>query len=133
MVARRNPRFDLRPKDEYMKSLLRPLLSLFVALCLTPAAVFAQAKVSELSDAHDHSLVSRYAGSVLQNAADERFASVRVPAGPGRMGDGGLLFDKATTVEGHVSALFYVAPKERSALEVFRNYQAALKGAGFAV
>ena len=116
-----------------MKSLLRPLLFLFVALCLTPAAVFAQGKVSELPGAHDHSLVSRYAGSVLQNAAVERFASVRVPAGPGRMGDGGLLFDKATTVEGHVSALFYVAPKERSALEVFRNYQAALKGAGFAV
>src|SRR6185295_4287065 len=59
--------------------------------------------------------------------------SVRVPAGPGRLGDSGLLFDKATTVEGHVSALFYVVPKERSALEVFRNYQAALKGAGFAM
>ena len=114
-----------------MTYIRRRLLILLIALGLSPVAVFAQAKVSELPGAKDHSLVSRYAGSVLQNAADERFASVRVPAGPGRMNGSELVFDKSTTVEGHVSAFFYVAPKERSALEVFRNYQAALKGAGF--
>lgn len=114
-----------------MKSLLRRLLFLLIALPAT-AAIFAQAaKVSELPGAHDHSLVSRFAGSVLQNAADEKYAAIRVPGGPGRLNNGELAFDKVTSVEGHVSALFYVAPKERSALEVFRNYQAALKGAGF--
>jgi len=91
---------------------------------LLPAtsSVFAQAKVSEVPGARDHSLVSRYAGSVLQNFADEKYAAIQVPAGPSRV-----------DVEGHVSSYFYVAPKERSALEVFRNYQAALKGAGFAI
>ena len=64
--------------------------------------------------------------------ADENYASIRVPAGPGRIGNGGLKFENAPTVEGHVSAFFYVAPTERSALEVFRNYQSALKSAGFA-
>jgi outer membrane protein OmpA-like peptidoglycan-associated protein len=121
------------PQDDYMMPLPRPLLFLLIALCLSPSALCAQAAISELPGARDHSLVSRFAGSVLQNAADERFASVRVPAGPGRTGDGGLVFGNATTVEGHVSAFFYVAPKERSALEVFRNYQTALKGAGFAM
>src|SRR5262245_5823116 len=100
-----------------MTSLTRPLLSLLVTLCLVPSGVFAQTRISELPGVKDHSLVSRFAGSVLQNAADERFASVRVPAGPGRMADSGLAFARATTVEGHVSAFFYVAPKERSALE----------------
>jgi hypothetical protein len=62
----------------------------------------------------------------------EPFASVRVLAWPGRYGaDGKLAFDKSTTVEGKVRGFFYVQPKERSALEVFRNYQSALTQAGF--
>ena len=48
------------------------------------------------------------------------------------MGQGSaLVFDKSTAVEGRLSSYFYVQPKERSALEVFRNYQAALQQSGF--
>lgn len=113
-----------------MTSSLRRLLILLVLLTAT-SSVFAQSRISEVPGAHDPSLVSRFAGSVLQNVADEKYASIQVPAGPGRLANGGLVFDKVTTVEGHVGSWFYVAPRERSALEVFRNYQAALKGAGF--
>ena len=111
---------------------MRRLLFLFLVLP-TASSVFAQAKVSEVPGVHDPVLVSRFAGSVLQNAADEKYASIRVPAGPGRVENAGLTFANATPVEGHVSTFFYVAPRERSALEVFRNYQSALKGAGFAM
>ena len=103
---------------------------LLIAACAA-SSVFAQAKVSELPGARDHRLISRFAGSVLENMSDERFASIRVPAGPGHGGGSLVAFDKVATVEGHVSAYFYVAPKERSALEVFRNYESALRGAGF--
>lgn len=105
-----------------------PLLLLIAASTAT-----AQTKISELPGAHDHNLISRYTGSILVNMANENFASVRVPAGPGRFNNSELTFDKATTVEGHISAYFYVAPKERSALEVFRNYQSALTSGGFTV
>jgi outer membrane protein OmpA-like peptidoglycan-associated protein len=92
----------------------------------------AQTKATELAGAKDHPLISRYAGSVLQNASTESFASVRIPGGPGRYGpDSKLAFAKSTAVEGKVSAFFYIEPKERGALEVFRNYQAALTQAGF--
>lgn len=89
----------------------RHLSFLLPALPATTAA-FSQARVPEVPGSHDHSLVSRFAGSVLQNVADEKYASVRVPAGPGRIGNGGLTFDKVTAVEGHVSSYFYVAPKD---------------------
>lgn len=82
----------------------------------------------------DHPVDSRYAGSVLQNAAQENFVVLRVPAGPGRRGpNGSLVFDKSTAVEGRLDSYFDVQPKERSVLEVFRNYQAALQQSGFAV
>ena len=70
---------------------------------------------------------------MLQNAASEPFAAIRVPGGPGRYGPGDkLVFDRSFTVEGRISAFVYVGPKERSALEVLRYYQTALSQAGFA-
>ena len=92
----------------------------------------AQTKASEMAGTKDHPMISRYAGSVLQNAAQENFVALRIPGGPGRFGPGSaLVFDKSTAVEGRLSSYFYVQPKERSALEVFRNYQAALQQSGF--
>lgn len=104
---------------------------LLIGCGLGPVAI-AQTKASEMAGARDHPMVSRYAGSVLQNAAQENFVALRVPAGPGRAGpNGSLVFDKSTAVEGRLGSYFYVQPKERSALEVFRNYQAALQQSGF--
>lgn len=50
-----------------------PLLLLIAASTVT-----AQTKIAELPGAHDHNLISRYAGSILVNIANENFASVRV-------------------------------------------------------
>ena len=112
---------------------LRPLyfaLSLFLACTALPAA--AKPGVSEMPGANDHPLVSRYSGAVLENAADERFESVRMPAGPARFDAGSkLVFDKAAQVEGRIRSYFYVGPEGRTALEVFRNYQVVLSQAGF--
>lgn len=103
------------------------------ALAAEVASAFAQTGPVELSSTKDSALISRYSGSVLQNAASEPFAAIRVPGGPGRCGPGDkLVFDRSFTVEGRISAHVYVGPKERSALEVFRNYQTALSQAGFA-
>jgi len=106
---------------------------LLLILALGTATSASAQTATEMPGAKDSAVISRYAGSVLQNAASESFAAVRVPAGPGHFGaDGKLVFDKVVPVEGRVSAYFYVGPKERTALEVFRNYQAALSQGGFA-
>jgi OmpA-OmpF porin, OOP family len=105
---------------------------LLISLVAAALPALSQTKSVELSGAKDHPLISRYAGAVLQNASTEAFAQLRVPAGPGQYGsDGKLSFAKATTVEGKVSGYFYIAPKERGALEVFKNYQTAIGQAGF--
>jgi OmpA-OmpF porin, OOP family len=110
--------------------------TLFAALLLIGCGfgqvAVAQSKATEMAGANDHPMVSRYAGSVLHNATQENFVALRVPGGPGRFGASDkLVFDKFTAVEGRVSSYFYIQLKERSALEVFRNYQAALLQAGF--
>ncbi|WP_422013389.1 OmpA family protein [Roseateles sp.] len=95
-----------------------------VPLLLAAAvAAHAQKAPTELRGASDHPLVSRYAGAVLQDAAQENFAALKVPVS--------AALDQAQVVEGRVNGYFYIAPKGRSALEVFRNYQAALTQAGF--
>ena len=96
-----------------------------------PVAV-AQTKATEMAGAKDHPMVSRYASSVLQSTAQENFVALRIPGGPGRFGAGDkLVFEKSTAVEGRLSSYFYIQPKDRTALDVFRNYQAALQQSGF--
>lgn len=101
------------------------IAALAAALASAPIAQ-AQKAPTEWRGASDHPLVSRYAGAVLQNAAQEGFAAVKVPTAQQAP-------DKSPVVEGRVNAYFYIAPKERSALEVFRNYQVALAKPGFTV
>lgn len=85
-----------------------------------------------LPGVEDHPLISRYAGSTLINASSEGYASLRVPLSGLHPGPGGaLVMDKSVTVEGALHGYLYVAPQDREALEVFRNYEAALTHAGF--
>lgn len=113
---------------------IRSCMHFVLASLLAAATAFpvAAAVPTALPGAKDSAVISRYAGSVLDNAASESFAAIRVPAGPGHYGAGDkLVFDKVVPVEGKVNAYFYVGPKQRTALEVFRNYQAALTQGGF--
>lgn len=111
-----------------MSSLARRLLLL---LPLVAAPLANAVTPREVPGGQDHPVVSRYAGSVLHSRAEERFVALRIPAGPGRYQNDKLHFDKAVPVEGKLSSYFYVQPAGRTGLEVFRNYQAALKQSGF--
>ncbi len=72
----------------------------------------------------DHPLVSRYAGSTLYFYGDEHYGSapMLVKARQDL---------KEEQLEGKVSNRLYWGPAGRSSLEIFRNYQAALRAAGF--
>lgn len=111
-------------------SIFRPIAFLLLVLLATSAR--AQTRPVEVPGSKDHPVISRYAGSVLQNTGTENFAQIRIPASAGRSGtNGALAFDKSTTVEGKVSSYFYIEPSGKTALEVFRNYESALEQAGF--
>ena len=72
----------------------------------------------------DHPLISRYAGSTLHLYGEESVGQTSVF-------DGNKGKPVAGAIEGKISNKIYLAPKGRSALEVYRNYRSALQAAGF--
>ena len=92
------------------------LLSLFTA-----ATAAAQVK-------QGHPLIPPYPGSTSGQAVTvSAFDEFDLPVGPSKDGK----FSKVERVEGKVTNFGYGRPEGRSILEVFRNYEAALKAAGF--
>ena len=91
------------------------------ALLLWAGAAHAD---SDKPGGSDHPLLSRYAGSTLYTYGDENYASAPMLA---------AVQSKPVeqAVEGRVANRLYFGPKGSSAVEVFRNYQAALRDAGF--
>jgi OmpA-OmpF porin, OOP family len=114
-----------------MRRYQRSIACLTVVLLLHVPSAWAQQAPTDLPGARDHPAVSRFKGSVLENAASENFAALRVPLGPGKYRDSKLVFDNALTLEGRISAYYYVQPAAASPLEVLRNYETALTHAGF--
>ena len=76
----------------------------------------------------DHPLISRYPGSVITNYLTKEFDEFTLPLG--KVIDENK-FTKSQHLEGKITRIVYVAPQGRTVLEVFRNYQGALKKAGF--
>ncbi len=76
-----------------------------------------------------HALVPAYLGSMMDQAAEvSAFDAFDLPTGP--MKDGKP--SKSEHLEGKVTMFTYRSPEGRSILEIFRNYESALKKGGFA-
>jgi OmpA-OmpF porin, OOP family len=109
---------------------LRAALMAVVSTTVLPA--FGAGKAVELPGGQDPPVVSRFKGSVLQNAASERSESLRIPMGPGKtLANGALGFDASVIVQGKISAYHYVQAADVSLNEVYQNYRTALQAAGF--
>jgi outer membrane protein OmpA-like peptidoglycan-associated protein len=108
--------------------------SLF-ALLLCAAAPLAHSQMppkDTVSGAKDHPLLSRFEGARLVGYEVKEFDEAVLPAGKRVANKNGQpAFEQALTLEGKHTRIAYVFPKERSSLEVMRNYQAALDKAGF--
>jgi outer membrane protein OmpA-like peptidoglycan-associated protein len=75
-----------------------------------------------------HPLIPPYPGSTIgMDPIARAFDEFDLPTGPTKDGK----FTKMQHVEGKFTAFGYGAPPGRSPLEVFRNYEGALKAAGF--
>ena len=74
-----------------------------------------------------HPLMPPYPGSTAGPPAKTvEFEEFNIPIGPGT--NKGF---KTERVEGRMTSFSYGRPKDRSQLEIFRNYEEALKNAGF--
>ena len=96
-----------------------------VLFCFTAVAAMAQDK--DAKGSKDHPVISRYPGSFIREYLQKEYDEFTLPLSK-------IVDQKFTTsqhLEGKVTRIVYVAPVGRSTLEVFRNYQGALKNGGF--
>jgi len=101
---------------------------IFVACLLVGlAALSAGAQGGDVEGSKDYPMISRYPGSVIRDYLQREFDEFTLPLA--KLVDGN--FTKSQHLEGKVTRIVYAVPQGRSVLEVFRNYQGALKKAGF--
>jgi OmpA-OmpF porin, OOP family len=113
-------------QEEPMTAFMR---TVFVAgLLIGLAAPFAAAQDQDVEGSKDHPLISRYPGSYIAKYLTNEFDQFALPLGPVDVEN---TITKNQPLEGKITRIVYVAPAGRTVLEVFRNYQDALKKGGF--
>ncbi len=119
-----------------MLSKSKVVLCLLGILILTSNIAFAQEK--DVKGSKDHPLISRYASSIIKYYDVKQFDEYILALGKvewKRNEDYKRVFnfDKSQQLEGKVTRIQYDAPEDRSTLEIYRNYESALKRAGFEI
>lgn len=97
---------------------------LITFLVCVPISTYAQ---EDVEGSKDHPMISRYEGSYIKGY--EHYDYNRLVLGH-KTDDGEK---EEITAEGEVTRIAYAAPKGLSSLQVHRNYQIALKNAGFEI
>jgi OmpA-OmpF porin, OOP family len=91
----------------------------------------AQDTVTKDVAGHDHPMLKRYEGSFIVGYSEKAYDQYKLILGkalnPSLESSGGKKIEKEQTIEGKVTRITYFAPKGRSVLEVFRNYEQELK------
>ncbi|MET3139951.1 OOP family OmpA-OmpF porin [Undibacterium sp. GrIS 1.2] len=95
---------------------------LLLSVSLTHAGVYDE----DRTGGSDHPIISRYAGSILYMYGEENYGVART-----LVSNKGQLLEQ--TAEGKISNKVYWGPKGHDALAIFRNYQTALRDAGFEI
>jgi len=98
-------------------------ISLAILLSLATVVLDAQRPAVQ-----GHPMIPPYPGSTAGPPAKTvDFDEFDIPTGPTK----DRKFTKLEHVEGRMTSFYYGRPKDRSQLEIFRNYEEALKAAGF--
>lgn len=104
-----------------------------IALAATFLLAAGAAAQQEVAGAKDFPLIKRYEGSRLIGYDSRAFDSFKLLLGKLKSQDGYAAYDAVREVEGRHTRLLYLAPPQRSSLEVFRNYEGDLAAKGFTV
>jgi outer membrane protein OmpA-like peptidoglycan-associated protein len=92
-----------------------------------PATAFAQ----DFPGSKDHPMIKRYQGSVITLYRVKDFEEYALALGKLVRKEQTYMLEKTQRLEGKITHIEYKTPRERSVLEIFRNYEMALKKAGF--
>lgn len=104
------------------------------AICLSSLALTAPASAGpnwaiDVAGGEDHPLIQRYNNSWMMAYKKLGFDQTTFPGKLGLNGQNGFL--APISVEGQITRMVYFAPLGKTPLEVHRNYEQALKAAGF--
>ena len=109
-----------------MTTFIRTIFVACLLLCLSAPLVVAQDQ--DVEGSQDHPMISRYPGSIITKYLTKEFDEFTFPLGKLTKEN---TFTKSQHLEGKITRILYVGPAGRSVVEVYRNYQGALKKAGF--
>ena len=102
------------------------LVCLFLFLTSSGFAQFEKVK--------DHPALSRYKGSKVRDYDVKQFDEYYILLGPIKgSSDMDIESAKSKRLEGKVTRFLYEGPKDRDSFEVFKNYEVALKNAGYKI
>lgn len=106
--------------------MLRKTLWSALLVALSSSATLSLA--ADVKNSSDHPLLSRFPGAEIRSYSQKQYDAAVLPKSKidNRKEPGELL-----EIEGKVTRIAYRIPGERSALEVMRNYEKALKKGGF--
>ncbi|MBB3219265.1 OmpA family protein [Pseudoduganella umbonata] len=108
-------------------------ISALLCCAAVSQAAFAELNFREVKGAEDHPLLSRFEGSKLIAYDVKQYEQAELPASAPYRKNSALQVDNLLKPEGKYTRIGYVFAKDRSGLEVFRNYQAAIAKAGLKV
>lgn len=108
------------------------LTGLTIALLLTGITWGTTALAADVAGSKDHPLISRYEGSDIYQYKTESFNEYplfinEISHHKGIEGQP----ESVMWLEGRLTRILYINPPNRTSLEVFRNYETALKDSGF--
>lgn len=90
------------------------------------------ANAADIKGSKDHPLLPRYDGSEIIRYDQQAYADYRLAVKPiKKYGGKDKNADALQSLEGKFTQIAYKMPEGRTALEVFRNYEQAIKTAGF--
>lgn len=105
------------------------MFALVCCVAVSQSAV-AQVSVREVKGGKDHALLSRFDGSKMVGYKVVQFEQADLIGSRPYFKDNKVVVDNLLKPEGKYTRIAYGYAKDRSGLEVFRNYQAALEKAG---
>jgi len=111
-----------------MRSKNKIMFCLLGGLLLATSVAFAQPE--DVEGSKDHPLISRYPGSIIKYYDAKEFDEYILPLSKL---DEERKLSKPQHLEGKITRITYKAPEGRSTLEIYRNYELALKKAGFEI
>lgn len=117
-----------------MKIVAKAVTLFFLILAVGLIAQYSYAE--DVAGSSDHPMVSRYDGSSITDYDFREFDEYEILLGKAKRDTedpGKIVAESSENLEGKITKISYYLPDDRSTLEVFRNYEDALKAAGFEV